>query len=122
MNRATWKDEVQKELRRRAAIGDSKEALITYGELAEMTNMPPFRNANWQEHPLCDILGELDEADAESERPFISSLVVNAKTGYSGPGLFKAIAKLRRHGNPVPEQERQEYWSDEVDKVLEYYH
>ena len=80
--------------------------------------MPAFKSANWQDHPLSRILGELDEADTESERPFLSALVVNKDTGFSGPGLFKAIADLRRNGNPIPEAEREDYWSPPVDGLL----
>ena len=46
---------------------------------------------------------------------------VNATTQYSGPGFFKALATLRRNGNPVPDNERYAYWSQEVDRVLASY-
>ena len=51
----------------------------------------------------------------------ISSLVVNKATGYSGPGFFKAVAELRRNGNPILESERKDYWLNEVDRVLKFY-
>jgi hypothetical protein len=121
MNRAEWNIEVYKELRRRAASGDDSRVLVTYSELVEMTNMPPFKNANWQDHPLSEILGEFDKADTQSERPFISSLVANKASRYPGPGFFKAVAELRRNGNPIPESERKDYWLTEVDRVLKFY-
>lgn len=64
MNRAEWRVEVYKELRRRAASDDVARALVTYSALVEMANMPPFKNANWQDHPLSKILGEFDKEDA----------------------------------------------------------
>jgi hypothetical protein len=120
MNRA-WLDAVRDELQTRARRYGKAEATITYGDLADRIGMPGFRNAAWQSHPLCDILGRLDEEDTETERPFISALVVNATTQFSGPGFFKALADLRRNGNPVPDNERYTYWSQEVDRVLAYY-
>jgi len=84
MNQA-WLDAVRDELQSRARRFGKAEATITHGDLADRIGMPGFRNADWQSHPLCDILGRLDEEDTEVERPFISALVVTL----SFPRLYK---------------------------------
>lgn len=121
MNYATWKEEVTRELRRLASTGDRQKALITYGVLAERANMKPFTDANWHNHPLSIILGEIDDDDARASRPFITSLVVSRRNRVSGHGLFTVISAYRRGGVPVPETEEQDVWSREVDEVLEHY-
>jgi hypothetical protein len=114
-------DAVKTELRDRARTRSKPEATITYGDLAERMGMPPFRNANWLEHPLSDILGQLNDEDHALGRPFLSCLVVNGQTHYSGPSFFKAVAGLRRNGNPIPKAEQYTFWSAEMGRLLEFY-
>ena len=108
-------------LQRRAASVLEPEVTITYGDLAERTGLPPFRDKNWMAHPLSKILGELNEQDHAANRPFRSALVVNAESGVTGESFFNALAELRYSGAEVPAERKREFWIVERDLVVNYW-
>jgi hypothetical protein len=103
----------------RAKFSRRSEAPITYGELAERLGMPPFRGANWTDHPLSNVLGRLNDIDHAASRPFMSALLVSSDTRYSGKSFFRAAEQLRKI--TIPKRNRRQYWDDEFTSLLEYY-
>jgi len=120
-----WLNGVRDELLYRAKRLSLAEATVGYSELAEKFGMPLFGGRNrvrYKEHPLHDILRELDKEDTKDERPFLSALVIHATDDrLPGVGFFKTLAEFRRLSNPISKPKRHEYWSKEVNRLIEFY-
>lgn len=95
------------------------EATITYGELAKRLEVPRFNSANWAEHPLSNVLGQLNDLDHAAERPFASVLVASSDTRYSVPSFFRATEQLRNVR--ISASKRRQYWDAEFTQLLKYY-
>ena len=69
---------------------------ITYQDL--INSFPvllPALNGAWAAHPLSKIFETLDQQDAQNNRPFRTSVVVNKSTGKPGGGYFEALERLK---------------------------
>lgn len=105
----------------RARSRHRSEAPITYGDLAEVLGLEPFRGPDWGNHPLSRILGELNREDNAAGRPFRSVLVIGSRTGYSGHSFFVDVAELRFGGVPIPEHQHPQFWRDEFSRLLRHH-
>jgi hypothetical protein len=109
-------------LQERARTLRRSEAPITYGQLAQVLGMPPFKGPDWENHPLSQVLGHLNDEDHAVGRPFRSVLVLSGNTGYSGNSFFRVAEELRNSGVPIPLNRRYQYWADEFTRLLQHYH
>jgi hypothetical protein len=69
---------------------------ITYQDLinAFPTLLPPLDGA-WPAHPLSRIFEALDQDDAQNNRPFRTSVVINQMTNQPGGGYFEALQRIK---------------------------
>jgi hypothetical protein len=67
---------------------------ITYGALVRRFNLPQVTEA-WSAHPLCAAFDRLDREDAEANRPFRTSVVINQTLNRPGDGFFKSLFELK---------------------------
>lgn len=96
-----------------------QERLITYGEIVKQYPDLPENMSIWKAHPLCYILGELDDEDHRNHHPLRSALVVTKEHGMPGNGFFETITNLR--GTKIDRSQRPFIWSAEVKRVFEHF-
>lgn len=94
--------------------------LVTYGELVRAFNLSPL-GSKWHLHPLCKLFDEIDRADANNNRPFKTSIVVNNDTKV-GAGFFTAYVNYKEPKvNPIlTESDKDKLWLEEVRAVHAY--
>jgi hypothetical protein len=94
--------------------------LVTYGELVRAFNLPSL-GSKWHLHPLCKLFDEIDRADANNNRPFKTSIVVNNNKKV-GAGFFTACInyKVPKVGPVLSEIDKDKLWLEEVRAVHAY--
>lgn len=83
-----------------------KQQVVYYGDLAAMFHMPPIHG--WNSHPLRQIFDQLDQEDANLNRPF-RTVVVWSKDGTRlgpGSGFYEALEKYRHVPNTPATRDR----------------
>lgn len=94
-------------------------APVTYGDVVRKFPALPPLNGAWRSHPLCRILGELDDEDHLNNRPFRTALVYAKETGRPGQGFFDTITNLREQ--TVLKSDQDKVWTEEVKAVIAHY-
>jgi hypothetical protein len=114
-------DVVARFLEHRASTERRDGAHIFYNDLAAKLDFPEVGEA-WFAHPFCGIFGALDIEDVDAERPLRTALVISKKHMVPGDGFFKTLLRLRPKQKPPKDDiQRIQLWSDELDRLLEYY-
>lgn len=72
-----------------------RAATVTYGDIAHRFQLPELTDV-WSTHPLAPVFDNLDAQDHDMERPFRTTLVVNAdRLGLPGSNYFDSLARRR---------------------------
>lgn len=96
-------------------------APVFYSDLAAHFGMPPVTEA-WSAHPLCGILGQLDEEDARLRQPFRTTLVISKERNMPGDGFFKTYLGLNPHVRPPKtDNDKMNLFVTELNRVLSHY-
>ncbi|HCG8346997.1 TPA: hypothetical protein ACPVX0_004733 [Vibrio parahaemolyticus] len=90
-----------------------------YSSIAEVFGLPDFDGA-WSSHPLSQIFEVLDQQDANSGRPFRTSVVIGVNSNSPGPGFYEAMERLNRKPDPKTQEAREELWIAELSKAYSY--
>jgi len=98
-----------------------RKSLITYYELNKY--LPKMGSKNFLNpfQPLFNVLNDLNDWLSDEEKPLITSLVINRKTGLPGKGFFFYASKLGRYDQDLDDLSlRKEFWEQETKKVYEF--
>ena len=72
-----------------------RAATVTYGDIVGKFQLPGLTDV-WSTHPLAPVFDNLDAQDHDMERPFRTTLVVNAdRLGLPGSNYFDSLARRR---------------------------
>jgi len=88
--------------------------LPTYSAIAANLTTIKFEP---EDYGLAAMLGELSEAEDDSGRGMISSLVVSKQGGRPGQGFFELAACRGKKVNPEDDTSKDIFWIAEVNKV-----
>jgi hypothetical protein len=104
--------------RARDANGSPENALIEYGELAEVL-LPFHRDGDpalqWPFGGFFEALGHVSMFEVEHGRPMLTAVVVSQDTREPGEGF----TKLAKHLGFQVDGDGEEFWAQEVAEVLE---
>lgn len=95
-------------------------APITYNQLADALGQPRVTEA-WRSHPFCSAFGQLDQEDADANRPFRTALVFNDQKNMPGEGFFFMLQKLRGLRVPKNEMKRLTIYMKELGDAQSHY-
>jgi hypothetical protein len=103
----------------RKLVGIAKsEALITYGEVAELAGLDMGNPADRTE--ISGLLDEINKHEARYKRPMLSAVVVRADTQMPGPGFFVCAQDIGRLSTNDSIEELA-FWAKEVKVVHNYW-
>lgn len=96
------------------------QQVVTYQDVVTNFNLPPLEG-NWNSHPLSAIFEQLDQEDANKNRPFRTSVVVkkDKNNQMPGGGFFEALERLKGIAcrNEIA---RQQAWINELNAAHSY--
>ena len=93
--------------------------LNTYGEVAPLAGLSMDNIGDRTE--ISRLLHEIICHEAGEQRPLLTALVVLSGERNPGIGFYNASTELGRYGGSNDELIRLEFWSNEVNRVYDYW-
>jgi hypothetical protein len=93
---------------------------VHYIDVTEHFHLPR-PDVTWRRHILCGMFAQLDQEDANANRPFRTAIVTRKDTNVPGKGFFVSLFNLRQI--PIPETlpTKKGVHQNEMDALVQYY-
>ena len=94
-----------------------KKEGVSYEEIGQIMGLDPGSNAAQE---VGQLLGEINEDEHNHGRPMLSAVAVEPTTKMPGEGFFGFAKRLDRFTGET-EEEKREFWRDEIQRVYEFW-